>query len=520
MGSDVLSRSNSGRPSGARGREWPRRRRVITVLLAALGLASIVLVSVVARTPEQDLTIGLAPGGSIFVSPSARMDGDGTLGRPLDLETALSAKGPVRPGATVWLREGTYRGPFISELTGTGERPIAVRPYPGEHVIIDSAPSRDPALTVHGAWTTYRDLEILNSSGGRESAQANASQPTDLSRGPGLDVHGPNTKFVNLVVHDLAGGLNIWADAVGAEATGNIIYNNGWKAGDRNNGHGIYTQNREPVRKLTDNIIFNQFAAGVHAYGSEGAYLDNLVLEGNVAFNNGLIAHKYDRNILIGGGRPASHPVLIGNHTYYSRGLPSGQNNVGYLAGCSDLDARDNYFSSSEFGFALEMVNCSGSLEHNTFVGELRAVEGQRLINHLTVKSRYPNNTYVEQQPTGVQVFVRPSRSERGRAHIIVYNWTRGRTVTADLSQAGLPVGSRFEIRDAQNYFGDPVARGMYSGLPVELPMSGLTVAPAIGDGLATPAHTGPEFAVFIVTPAQPSTSLLSRAMSAFRHGL
>jgi hypothetical protein len=60
----------------------------------------------------------------------------------------------------------------------------------------------------------------------------------------------------------------------------------------------------------------------------------------------------------------------------------------------------------------------------------------------------------------------------------------------------------------------------MYSGRPVELPMSGLKVAPAIGDGLATPAHTGPEFAVFIVTPAQPSTSLLSRAVSAVRHGL
>jgi hypothetical protein len=520
METDGLTRSNVQPNSDGGAVEGPRRGRVVTAVVVALGFSSIVLVSLVARTPEQDLTTGLAPGVSVFVDPSGRSDGDGSLDRPLDLETALSAKGPVRQGATVWLRGGTYRGAFRSDLTGSGEQPIVVRPYPGEHVILDSAPFAEPALAIHGAWTTYRDLEVLNSSAGRESAQANSSQPTDLTRGPGLDIHGPHTKFVALVVHDLAGGLDIWSDAIGSEATGNIIYNNGWKSGDRNNGHGIYTQNKDGVRKLTDNIIFNQFAAGVHAYGSDAAYLDNLLLEGNVSFNNGLIAHKYDRNLLIGGGRPARHPVLIGNHTYYSRGLRNGQNNIGYQAGCADLEARDNVFAASDFGFSLEMVNCTGSVEHNTFIGEVRAVEGPTLINHMTVKSRFPKNTYVEQQPTGVQVFVRPSRSERGRANIIVYNWAQGRAVSVDLSAANLEMGSRFVIRDAQNYFGNPVATGTYSGAPVQLPMSGLTVAAPFGDGLTTPAHTGPEFAVFVLTPAPPPTSFLSRAVSALRRAL
>jgi hypothetical protein len=520
MATDRLSHSNPQRHSGGSAFERPRRRRVVTAVVIALALSSIVLASLIARTPEQDRTLGLSPGMSVFVDPSGRSDGDGSLERPLDLETALSAKGPIRQGSTVWLRGGTYRGTFRSDLTGSSEQPIVVRPYPGEHVIIDSAPFGDPALSIHGAWTTYRDLEILNSSSGRESVQTNSSQPTDLTRGPGLDIHGPHTKFVGLVVHDLAGGLDIWSDAVGSEATGNIVYNNGWKSGDRNNGHGIYTQNKDGVRKLTDNIIFNQFAAGVHAYGSDAAYLDNLLLEGNVSFNNGLLAQKYDRNLLIGGGRPARHPVLIGNHTYYSRGLRHGQNNIGYQAGCADLEARDNVFAASDFGFALEMVNCTGSVERNTFIGEVRAVEGPTLVNHMTVKNRFPKNTYVEQQPTGVQVFVRPSRSEPGRAHIIVYNWARGRAVSADLSAVKLEVGSRFVIRDAQNYFEDPVATGTYSGLPVQIPMSGLTVAPPIGDGLKTPEHTGPEFAVFVLTPAPPPISLVSRAVSALRRAL
>jgi hypothetical protein len=520
MGRDIQVRPDLHRPADAGGREWPLRRRVALALVAALGLSSVVLVSLIARTPAQDLTTGLAPGVSIIVSPSGRGGGDGTLERPLDLETALAATGPVGPGATVWLRGGTYHGAFRSDLTGSGEHPIVVRPYPGERVIIDSAPFSEPALSVYGAWTTYRDFEILNSSPGRESAQTNSSQPTDLTRGPGLEVHGPHTTFVALVVHDLAGGFDIWADAVGAEATANIVYNNGWRAGDRNNGHGIYTQNKDGVRKLTDNIIFNQFAAGVHAYGSDAAYLDNLLLEGNVSFNNGRLGDKYDRNILIGGGRVAQHPVLIGNHTYYSRGLRNGQNNIGYLAGCADLDARDNYFAAGEFGFAVELVNCTGSLERNTLVGEVRAVEGKTLINQSVVKERFPNNTYLEQRPTGVQVFVRPSRSERGRANIIVYNWAREGTVRADLSQAGLENGSRYEIRDAQNYFGDPVATGTYRGEPIELQMSGLSVAEPIGDGLDTPAHTGPEFAVFVLAPAPPSTSVVSRAVAALRRVL
>jgi hypothetical protein len=520
MKPDIRTSSNPQEPPPAGGRKWPRRKHVLIALFCALGLSSLVLATVIARTPEQDLTAGLAPGGSLIVSPSGAGDGNGTLDRPLNLETALAASGPVRPGATVWLRGGTYRGAFRSDLAGTAENPIVVRPYPGEHAIIDSAPHDKPALSVYGAWTTYRDLEIMSSSAQRESQQPDASEPTDLPRGPGVSVHGPDTKFVDMVVHDLAGGFGIWSDAVGSEAIGNIIYNNGWRSGGRNNGHGIYTQNKDGVRKLTENIIFNQFGAGVHAYGSESAYLDNLVLEGNVVFNNGLLGQKYDRNILIGGGRPAQRPVLIGNYTHYSRGLQSGQNNVGYQAGCADLDAHDNYFSAAQSGFAIEMVNCTGSLQRNTFIGELRAVEGQTLVNHVTLKERFPDNTYVEPQPSGVQVFVRPSRTEPGRVYIVVYNWAGASDVAADLSQAGLQVGSRFEIRDAQNYLGAPVLIGTYSGAPVQLRMSGLTVAAPIGDGLQTPPHTGPEFAVFILQPQPPSASLVSRAVSAIRRGL
>jgi hypothetical protein len=321
------------------------------------------------------------------------------------------------------------------------------------------------------------------------------------------------TKFVNLVVHDLAGGLDIWADAVGAEAYGNTIFDNGWKSGDRANGHGIYTQNREGVRRLTDNIIFNQYATGIHAYGSAEAYLDNMELEGNVLFNNGTLGGRYDRNILIGGGRVAHHPVLVGNHAFYSSGreFRSGQNNVGYLAGCTDLDAHDNYFTAGDFGFALEMVNCNGTMRNNLFVGELRAVEDKTLVAAAALKQRYPDNTYID-QPRDAQVFVRPNRWQQGRAHVIVYNPAKHERVSVDLSSAGLKNGDRFQLIDVQNYFDDPIVSDVYTGAPVSVPVSGLSPAVPIGDDVRTPPHTAPEFVVLLLTPAPVSESWLTRA--------
>ena len=54
-----------------------------------------------------------------------------------------------------------------------------------------------------------------------------------------------------------------------------------------------------------------------------------------------------------------------------------------------------------------------------------------------------------------------------------------------------------YEIRNAQDYFGPPVASGIYDGGPVSVPMTGLTVAAPVG--WPAPAPTGPEFNVFVL---------------------
>jgi len=67
------------------------------------------------------------PGRAYFAAPG-RAGNSGSATLPLDLATALSARGPVRPSDVLWVLGGTYRGNFRSDLAGTAEAFIVVVP--------------------------------------------------------------------------------------------------------------------------------------------------------------------------------------------------------------------------------------------------------------------------------------------------------------------------------------------------------------------------------------------------------
>jgi hypothetical protein len=440
---------------------------------------------------------GLGPGVSeaadrqvFYVSVAGLPTNNGTRARPLDLATVLGKNSPAKPGSTIWLAGGTYRGPFASVLTGAASAPIVVRGVHGERVTIVGPPSRVPALHVRGAWTTYRDFEVTNNDPGRLSSQTGTAH--DIRRGIGVDVEGPNTKFINLVIHDAAGGMGIWANAVNAEAYGNLIYYNGWKGSDRSHGHGIYTQNRTGIRRLTDNIIFSQFGHGIHAYGSGTAFLDHIHLDGNISFNNGALDPvMYDRNLLIGGGRMAQQPVVTNNYTYYAYapGRGGGDNNLGLDAGCRGLKATGNYWAHLPT-YPLTLHHCDGILTGNVMVGPV----DDRIIN------TYPKNVYLRAKPKGVRVFVRPNKYDRRRAHIVVYNWDHRPDVQVDVSATGLRRGDRYEVRDVQDYFGHPVKSGVFDGRMITISMQPGDVARPVGlTQQQTPSHTAPEFGAYVL---------------------
>lgn len=422
-----------------------------------------------AATPVQTLTTNV-----FYVSPQGTPGGDGSIERPWGLATALAQPKVIKPGAIIWLRGGTYQGPFTSLLKGAQASPITVRSYPGEWAILDGVGSTTSTLLVKGTSTIYRDFEVMNSGTNRLSKRAT-----------GVYVNGSRTKFINLIVHDTGLGIAFYSGASDSELYGNIIYNGGWDESDRGHGPGIYAQNQTGVKRIADNIVFNQFSHGIQIYGSSTAYLDNIYLEGNAFFRNGTLSREgFQTNIHIGGGRIAQNPTLIQNYTYFTPNQGGRSANLAYQRTTNNANVRDNYFAG---GLPLQLGNSTNpTVFNNTFYGNVESLP-----------SRFPNNTYYLTRPTGVKVVVRPNQYEQGRANLIFYNWDLLSTVEVDVSSI-LPVGASYEVRNAQDFNGAPVQVGTYDGRPLRLPMSGLNVAQPIGY-YRYPGLTGPEFNAFVL---------------------
>jgi hypothetical protein len=430
-----------------------------------------------------------ATGTSHYASPSGRPSGDGSSGNPWDLQTALSGPNSVRPGDVIWLRGGTYRGIFTSTLIGTPSDPIIVQQYPGERAIIDGGDSGTVSiLTVTGSNTWYWGFEIMSSDPRRVSAET-GSYANDIGRGTAVSIAqspttGSGLKFINMIVHDAAGGFGLWKEGINAEVYGSIVYYNGWTAPDRGHGHGIYVQNDSGSKRIVDNIVFSNFSHGMQAYGSDTAPINNITVQGNTFFTNGM-PNDYQRNLLVGGGTVAQNPRIADNVFFYP-GV-SGQNlNVGndpYGAGASNPVITGNYDVNGDNQFSPN--NSNVTMSGNSFYS----------IVYGAIPNLYPSNIFSNARPTSTQVFVRPNQYEPGRANITVMNWGNSSSVSVDLSSV-LSSGSSYQVRNAQNFYGSPVRSGVYSGGAISLPTTASAAAPV---GFATPPATGPLFSAYVV---------------------
>ncbi len=453
-------------------------------MLAALALG----ISVFGGRPPLGEVI-VPPGSSgreWYVAPDSPPSNDGSRVKPMDLSKMLGRSSPARAGDTIWLTHGVYRGTFTSDLLGKPDAPIVVRRMPGARVTIDGGATPDRAtLTIRGANTWYWGLEVTNSDPNRR--QHRGGNPT--MRGTGIDIHGPGVRVINAVVHDAANGIASWSQAGGAEVYGSLIYFNGIEGTDRGHGHGLYVQNVWPPKRIAENLIFQGFGAGIHAY-TEAGNLDNLQFIGNVLFDNGALSAASGGtqfNMLVGGLQTTRYAELRENFGYLA-GDRGGNAELGYRAGCIDAVAEGNYFAG---GDAFSVTNCERlQMRGNTFYGN---------VPH-GLATRFPENIYKPDPPRRTEVFVRRNQYEMGRAHILIFNWEHLKTVDVTAAGAHLRDGDRYEIRDAQNYFGEPVRTGTFrrfQGLSV--PMTGLSTANPIGDVPLRPVHTAPTFGAFVL---------------------
>jgi len=559
-----------------------------------------------------------ASGAQFYVSSTASAQGDGSIGNPWLLKTALAHPGIVKPGDTIFLRGGLYMGRFRSLLTGAGGNPIMVRSYPSEWARIDGdervsfvtaatasdisfqvshtsslRPSsvlrinsedvyvkgvsgntlavvrgwngttpaaynaglsfglRDNIFTISGAYTTFRDFEVMSSDPVR-TTQISGSAPADIPRGTGISVVAPSVQLINLIVHDAADGIGLSLAATDAEVYGCLIYHNGWQGPDRGHGHGVYAQNATGLKTISDVISFNNFATGMKAFGVN-APVKGVDFRGVVSFNNGSIqAQGYPRetNLYVGtdkvaadlisvtdsflfhtpgaGGEnmhfgfayPDNYQLTVKNNRVYGGSTPidvsywrntTVTGNSFYLPGLSSWSSQlllifrtasstpiVNWDQNKYFNTALPY---SQGIQYSIGYNSAKNSLGGGILSFPEWKAACKcdaGSQYTAGVPTGVEVYIRPNAYEPGRANIVVFNWSGASSAAVSLA-GHLNIGESYEIMDAQNYFAGPLASGVFNGGQVTLPMTLSSVSTASGNVPSPPLHTAPMMGTFIL---------------------
>ncbi len=450
-------------------------------------------------------------GVAVYVSPRGTTTGLGTREAPWDLSTALSC---ADVGDTVWLRGGVYAGRFATALRGTVSAPIVFRQFPGERATIDGT------LRADGAYLVFWGFEIMQSAPSTYGLQAN----TNFGR------------FVNLVIHDAGNqGISFWTPGEDAELYGCIVYNNGTH---ENLDHGVYVHNVIGTKLLTDNVFFDNYARGIQVYASHNNELvRNVRIEGNISFNNGSISTRVGarQNLVVNAQVPISGMVVLDNLLYYSPGEDGVQMRLGNVdpPDNGDIVVDSNFAVGGASGLEMRLQWARAEVKRNVFVGGPTTVmvstggndagyqwAGNTYYRDSTASAWRHNDAgndfaawrsatglgasdqVITGAPTTSKVVIRPNKYEDGRAFVAVYNFALQQAVAVDLSGVLKP-GSRFEIRNVQDVFGEPVVSGTYTGGTVALPMSGVEPPAPIGRPTRQPPKTGPGFDVFLVTSTQ-----------------
>ena len=490
----------------------------------------------------------LAAANDHFAAPNGKPTGDGSLSNPWDLDTALgspsSSQQPaaVKPGDTIWLRGGTYipatDNGYLSHVTGTPGSPIIVRNYNGERATLQAGTNAF-VLAIYGSDTWYWGLEATTAGVSRT-----ASQPGSFNNplAFGIAVYGPRIKVINCIVHDTAQGFSAYNSSPNSEIYGNLSYYNGWMASDRNHGHGLYLQNISGTKLIMDNFVGDNADEGIQAYGSGGASVTGITIQGNTLYNSSSWpAPNYQYNLVMGGGQTDTGNIITGNMSFFTPSADYGFVNIGQYTPGSNLTATNNVFVGGYIAVAVEGVagpfvftgnkiytrptatreitlgqyaNQTPPLAgytwdnnqyfglnvffHGAYDGSSESGSNMPFAAWQSSTNLDAHSTFSTSAPTGEWIYVRPNKYEMKRANITIYNWDSTPFVSVDLSSV-LTVGDQFVIQDAQNFFGVPVVAGKYAGGMVSIPMTNLPKAAP--EGFAAPAHTAPLLGTFVVLP-------------------
>lgn len=516
-----------------------------------------------------------------YAAPEGSAAGDGSINAPWDLKTALSKHLDIVSGTVLWLRGGVYRfspadSGLVSILAGTEQDPVQVASYPGEWAVLDgnsadSEQKNKTILTISGDYVWFTNFEITNTeTGNRKIADADPNAAN--RRGNSIDDYGTGTKLINLIIHDTGQGIGAWSNGRDNEYYGNVIYNNGWDAPDSLKGHGVYAQNERGFKRFENNFFFNSFGFNSQTGGSSAASVRNFTWSGNVFFN-GLMAwqgpnienlkaygnYTFDNpfkvgfdlnttylnadiqdNYLMSGAElfEFSEKLTFKNNTVWNRD-PAGKNVTllaysFYFSGKFIIDNNTYYKAYQSFPFWHFAINYYG--EKNKLliirkkIGDLafnQTSGSQKTTFKYTGKSWQDNlrfdrsGDYIDESPTGLNVFINRNKYDDNRANIIVYNWSEADSVSIDFEGIFKP-GDSYELHNVQDYFGDVTRGTVPRDGQLQISMNGRSRVKPIGYDEVTEwyheplkPNTYPIFGAFVIVKTNNYQQPLSNSLTA-----
>lgn len=496
--------------------------------------------------PDAVFLVPVATGTTAawFASPTGSSANSGTQASPWDLTTALNggSAAQVSPGDTIWLRAGTYgtgAETINASVSGSGAAPVVVKPFPGEHVILDLA-----QLNITGSNVWYINDSLTGPGNFEITRSTTTPDGTDLVR---MQDAGDGLKLQHLAVHDAGGvGISPQSETADHEVYGCYIANNGRSPSLAPvYGEGIYphgTTTAGTTRKIRANIIIDNVGYGLHAFADTGNG-QNWEITDNICFGNAL---GNGDDFHIGGFTVVSGLIcernvalsldqsIVGEVGYLQPGFvtPPGTSATvtnNYFMGTLNLMGWDGAaltFQNNEIVDTTDQairllfhgaVNVSGfAWNNNTYVTTASAGFGtfSRTITTDTTASEATFSTLAAWQAAlgidsgstltvaandGTKTFLTPSLYVTGRGHLAIHNPTSAATVAVDLSSV-VTSGHPYAIYDAYDLWGTPILTGTYTSGTVAVPMTGTgKTPPAVVGGGFTATNAHPQVGAYVV---------------------
>lgn len=438
-----------------------------------------------------------------YVSPDGTYRGNGSSKNPWDLRTAFSQR-LIQPGDTVWLKGGTYTGPFVKEKSpaGTKYAPIIYRAMPGQRVTLKTDNPNEPILMNEADYVWFWGMEVT----GKYLEQTVQNPVSGIEQD---SVYG--TKYINMVVHDCPGS-GFDAGSIGTELTGCLSYNNRNSGFSGLNGPNDVNDSTEnlPWLRYFDCIAFDNFESGF-MHDSDSQQLANILHRGCVAYGNSRATEWAEDayNFRLGGHQFDDNFVMQDCFAYFPPD-PNTQATALWGSILSPMDGRvtieNNIFVGGGKGVAIDgwdrvIFQCNTCY---TVLGDLLDIGATGDPNNCTIDDNTyyqsseqflymqgthydslaawqvatgwdPNSTQIAGRPQTPWIHLRLNKYDPDSAHLVIYNWPGTDTVTVNMADLWPEEGQQYQYRivSVEDIWGEPAVEGTLIDGAIEVPMQG-----------------------------------------------